>query len=77
MTYTVQCSDEKRRLYQCNVCGCYYSETKDTPLAGLQTPLSRISQVLDALNEGMGINAATRVFKVAKNSIYLWMSRLI
>ena len=26
-------------------------------------------------NEGMGINAATRVFKVAKNSIYLWLSR--
>ena len=45
---------------------------------GLRTAalLSRISEVLDALNEGMGINATARVFKVAKSSIYLWMSRL-
>ena len=76
MSYRVQGNNEERRLYQCKGCGCYYSETKDTPLAGLHTPLSRISEVLDALNEGMGINAATRVFKVAKNSLYLWMSRL-
>ncbi len=57
-------------------CLNYFSETKDTPLARLRTPLSQISEVLDALNEGMGINAATRLFKVAKNSIYLWMDRL-
>lgn len=75
MTYRVQ-SGEERILYQCHACSSYYAETKETPLAGLRTPLSRISEVLDALNEGMGINAATRVFKVAKNSIYLWMGRL-
>jgi len=32
--------------------------------------------VLDALNEGMGINAACRVFKVSKNTIYSWLDRL-
>ena len=32
--------------------------------------------ILNALSEGMGINAATRVFSVGKNSIYRWQERL-
>lgn len=76
MKYRVQRGNEERSLYQCNICQSYYSETKNTPLAGLRTPLSRISQILEALNEGTSINAATRIFKVSKNSIYLWMDRL-
>jgi hypothetical protein len=32
--------------------------------------------ILDALNDGMGINAACRVFKVSKNTIYNWLERL-
>jgi hypothetical protein len=32
--------------------------------------------ILDALNDGMGINAACRVFKVSKNTIYAWLERL-
>jgi len=76
MKYIVQIGNEERSLYRCNICQAYYSETKNTPLAGLRTPLSRISQILDALNEGTGINAATRIFKVSKNSIYLLMERL-
>lgn len=75
MNYTVQ-SGEERHLYQCTNCGCYYAETKATPLAGLRTPISQIAQVLTAQGEGMGLNAAVRVFRVAKNSIYLWMKRL-
>lgn len=38
-------------------------------------PLSLIITALDCLNEGMGINATCRVFKVSKNSIYRWMDR--
>jgi hypothetical protein len=45
-------------------------------LEGLHTPLSKIVFVIDALNDGLGINAACRTFKVAKNSIYLWQERL-
>lgn len=73
-TYTVH--DEQRQIYCCTDCACYFSETKNTPLAGLRTPLSRIITILDALNEGLGINAACRVFKVSLNSIYSWMGRL-
>ena len=32
--------------------------------------------VIDALNDGMGINAAVRTFKVAKNTIYDWLERV-
>ena len=67
--YTIQ-SGETRWIYRCVKCGSYFSETKDTFLEGLRTPLSRISMILDALNDGMGINAACRVFKVSKNTIY-------
>lgn len=68
--------DEERYIYKCNDCEIYFSETKNTPLAGLRTPLSRITTILDALNEGVGINAATRLYNVSKNSIYRWLERL-
>jgi hypothetical protein len=32
--------------------------------------------VIDALNDGMGINAAVRTFKVSKNTIYDWLERV-
>ena len=66
--YTVQ-SGETRWIYPCSECGSYFSETKHTFLEGLRTPLRQIATVLDALNEGMGINAVCRVFKVSKNSV--------
>ena len=74
-TYTVQ-GDERRTIYYCPDCTSYFSETFNTPLAGLRRPLSFISQVLEALNDGMGINAACRTFRVSKNSLYRWLTRL-
>jgi transposase len=32
--------------------------------------------ILNALTEGLGINAATRVFSTGKKSIYRWQERL-
>ncbi len=32
--------------------------------------------ILEALNTGMGINAACRVFKVSKSRVYSWGDRL-
>jgi len=74
-TYTIK-SGEERCIHHCYDCGSYFSETKDTPLAGLRTPLSKIILVIDALNDGMGINATVRTFKVAKNTIYDWLERV-
>jgi len=72
--YTVH--EEQRHIYHCEDCGSYFSETKNTALEGLRTPLSRIITILDALNDGMGINAACRVFKVGKETLYRWLDRL-
>ncbi len=69
-------SGEERQEYKCLKCGAYFSETKRTPIAGLKRPLSFIQLVLDAINNGMGINAARDTFHVGKNSIYRWQARL-
>lgn len=66
----------ERTLHVCQDCGCYFSETYGTPIAGLTTPLSEIIKVLKARTEGMGLNAAVRVFGFAKNTILNWERRL-
>jgi hypothetical protein len=43
----------------------------------LKTPLSQIVLVLQALNEGPGVNAVCRLFGVGKNSLYRWPAILI
>jgi transposase-like protein len=74
-TYTIQCG-EPRTLYHCAPCARTFSETRHTPIAQLKTPIARVVQVLAALTEGVGINAATRLYGVSKNSIYRWQERL-
>jgi transposase-like protein len=74
-TYTIQCG-EPRTLYHCAPCARTFSETRHTPLAQLKTPIALVVQVLAALTEGVGINAATRLYGVSKNSIYRWQERL-
>ena len=69
-------SGEIRQIYKCGGCGISFSETKNTPPEGLRTPLSVIATVLNALSEGLGINAAVRLFNIGKNSIYRWTERL-
>jgi transposase-like protein len=69
-------SGESRTLFLCQDCGNYFSETRNTPLERLKTPVSRISLVLEAINDGMGLNAACRTFHVGKNTIKRWISRL-
>ena len=66
-TYTIK-EGAQRTLYQGVLCGGSFSETKQTPLAHLKTPISGIVQALSALTEGVGINAATRLSGVSKHS---------
>ena len=47
-----------------------------SPITQLKTPIALVVQVLAALTEGVGINAATRLYGVSKNSIYRWQERL-
>ena len=67
---------EQRTMYHCSSCDSAFSETRNTPIAQLKTPIALVVQVLAALTEGVGINAATRLYSVSKNSIYRWQERL-
>ena len=73
--YTVQ-HDETRRKNNCPAFQCYFSETYGTALAGLRTPLSRIQQIWEALNDGRSVNATCRTFHVSKNTLRSWQERL-
>jgi transposase-like protein len=64
-----------RVIYQCQTCQRYFSETKHTLMAGLKTPMSVIWTVIKARTDGMGLNAATRTFEFAKNTILSWESK--
>jgi len=74
-TYTIHCG-APRTLYYCASCVRTFSETCHTPIAPLKTPIALVVEVLAALTEGVGINAATRLYGVSKNSIYRWQERL-
>ena len=67
---------ETRTIYVCPACHQYFSQTYATALAGLRTPLSRIQMILDALNDGMGVNAVCRTFHVSKTTLADWAKRL-
>ena len=71
MTYETK-QNGQRVLSQGQECEHYFSATKNTFLEGLRTPLSKIWEVLDARTEGLGLNAAARVFKKAKTTILRW-----
>jgi transposase-like protein len=68
-------SGGNRKLYQCAICQRVFSETKGTFLEGLRKPMSLIIKVLKARSEGMGLNAACRVFEIAKNTLLDWELR--
>ncbi len=74
-TYTIK-DGEQRIIYHCPSCASAFSETRNTPIASLKTPIAVIVQVLSALTEGTGINAGTRLYGVSKNSMYRWQERL-
>ena len=74
-TYSIK-HGEPRTIYTCDACSGTFSSTSNTPMARLKTPISVIVQVLSALTEGVGSNAATRLYGVSKHSISRWQERL-
>ena len=66
-----------RVMDQCATCPACFSETNNTLLEGLKTPVSVIWQVVKARTEGMGFNAAARTFEKAKHTILAWDSKLL
>lgn len=66
-----------RAIYKCHNCPAYFSETKNTLLEGLKTPVSVIWQVIKARTDGLGRNAATRTFDKAKKTILAWERKFV
>jgi hypothetical protein len=66
-----------RVMDTCATCPACFSETKNTLLEGLKTPVSVIWHVLKARTEGMGLNAAARTFDKAKNTILSWERKFV
>jgi transposase-like protein len=60
-----------RRMYECQACLAYFSETKNTLLENVKKPLSLIWQVLQARTDGLGLNATARPFGIAKNTVWV------
>src|ERR1043166_2104971 len=50
-TYTIKCG-APRTMYYCSSCERSFSETRNTPIAHLKTPIALVVQVLTALTEG-------------------------
>src|SRR5207245_932697 len=74
--YTTE-NHDGRVIYKCENCPVYFSETKNTLMEGLKTPVSVIWHVLKARTEGMGLNAAARTFEKAKNTILAWERKFL
>jgi len=64
-----------RKMFVCKDCGACFSETTNTFLYGIRTPVSKIWQVIDARTQGMAFNAACRVFEIAKNTLLSWENK--
>jgi transposase-like protein len=73
-TYATQ-HHGRRIIYQCANCPTYFSEPKNTLMAGVKTPVSVIWHVVKARTEGRGLNAAARTFEKAKKTILAWESK--
>ena len=66
-----------RVIYKCENCPSYFSETKNTLMEGVKTPVSVIWHVRKARTEGMGFNAAARTFEKAKHTSLAWERKLL
>ncbi len=74
-TYSTQ-NHGCRQLFECIKCKNIFSETKNSFMEGIVTPISKIAEVIKARTEGFSLNATVRALNVAKNTILNWERRL-
>jgi len=65
-------SNGVRKLYKCKECKTDFSETKNSFMENMKSPISKIATVLEARTEGLAFNAACRVFKVSSSTLSAW-----
>ena len=64
-----------RFLNTCTTCNNNFAETYSSILFRLKSLMNLITNVLDSITEGVGINACSRIFKISKNTIYDWLKK--
>ena len=69
--YNTKCFGS-RNMFKCENCLSTFSETKNTFLEGIRTPISIIWKAINARTEGLSLNATCRVFGIAKNTLLSW-----
>ena len=74
MTYQTK-SNGSRQLLKCGVCGTCFSETHQTFMFNLKTPISKIALVLNARTEGMSFNATCRTHHISAHTLQDWESK--
>jgi len=62
---------------QCEHCPAAFSETTQTLLEGVKTPVSVIWHVVKARPEGLGFHAAARPFEQAQQTILAWERKVV
>ncbi|MDQ7003055.1 MAG: hypothetical protein Q9N02_10295, partial [Ghiorsea sp.] len=60
---------------KCLSCKRSFSETWGTPMAQLNTPLSKVAGVIRVRSEGLALRATGRVFGVHKNTVSTWETK--
>jgi transposase-like protein len=65
-------SNGSRQMLLCRDCRVSFSETKNTFLQNIRTPISMIWKVLKSRTEGTSLNATCRIFDIAKNTLLSW-----
>lgn len=69
--YTTK-SNGKRKLFKCQSCGTCFSETQQSFMFNIKTPISKISLVLNARTEGMSFNATCRTHHISTHTLQDW-----
>lgn len=64
-----------RQLIKCISCGACFSETHDTFMFNIKTPISKIALVLNARTEGMSFNATCRTHHISSHTLQDWENK--
>jgi transposase-like protein len=70
-TYETKC-DGIRHLFKCSDCNYIFSETVNTLLFNLKTPVSKIALVLKSRTERLSFNATCRAFNLGTHTLTKW-----
>ncbi len=63
-------------LLQCCNCNNVFSETSNSFLFNVRTPLSRVAQILRTRLEGLSFNATCRTFHVGTYTLQIWEEKI-